>query len=139
MEPEKLADEADALLARGLAAIKLRLGYPTLHGDLAALRTVRRRVPDHVLVMVDYNQALTPAEAILRGRVLQGEGVAWLEEPIRHDDYRGAAAVARALEVPIQIGENFNGPEAMAQALADSACDYVMPDVARIGGVTGWI
>jgi mandelate racemase len=87
--------------------------------------------------MVDYNQALTRAEGILRGRALQGEGVLWLEEPIRHDDYRGNAAIARATEVPLQIGENFNGPEAMTQALAEEACDYVMPDAARIGGVTG--
>jgi mandelate racemase len=40
---------------------------------------------------------------------------------------------------PIQIGENFMGPEQMAQALAAGACDYVMPDAQRIGGVTGWM
>jgi mandelate racemase len=76
---------------------------------------------------------------VLRGRALEGEGVAWLEEPIRHDDYAGNATVARALAVPVQIGENFNGPEAMIEALAARACDYVMPDAARIGGVSGWI
>jgi mandelate racemase len=27
----------------------------------------------------------------------------------------------------------------MAQALAAGACDYVMPDAERIGGVTGWL
>ena len=79
------------------------------------------------------------AEALRRGRALEGEGVAWLEEPIRHDDYAGNATVARALAVPVQIGENFNGPEAMIEALAARACDYVMPDVSRIGGVSGWI
>jgi mandelate racemase len=31
------------------------------------------------------------------------------------------------------------GPEQMAQALAAGACDYVMPDAERIGGVTGWM
>ena len=31
------------------------------------------------------------------------------------------------------------GPEQMAQALAAGACDYVMPDLERIGGVTGWM
>ena len=41
--------------------------------------------------------------------------------------------------MPLQIGENFNGPEAMVEALAAHACDYVMPDVGRIGGVTGWM
>jgi mandelate racemase len=65
--------------------------------------------------------------------------VTWLEEPIRHDDYAGNAIIARDLDLPLQIGENFDGPEAMAAALAAGACDYVMPDLARIGGVTGWI
>jgi mandelate racemase len=139
MNREKLMDETEALIAKGLRAVKLRLGYPSLGDDVAAVRAVRGRIPDNVPLMVDYNQALTRAEGILRGRALQGEGVAWLEEPIRHDDYRGNAAIARATEVPLQIGENFNGPEAMTQALAEEACDYVMPDAARIGGVTGWM
>lgn len=139
MATDRLAEEAEALIAGGLGAIKLRLGYPTLAEDLAALATVRRCLPDDIGIMVDYNQALTPAEAMLRGRALQGEGILWLEEPIRHDDYRGNAAIARALDVPLQIGENFNGPEAMMQALAAEACDYVMPDVSRIGGVSGWM
>jgi len=38
----------------------------------------------------------------------------------------------------VQIGENFAGAPAMAAALAVNACDYVMPDLERIGGVTGW-
>jgi mandelate racemase len=139
MAPDKLADEAGALLAKGLRALKLRLGHSTLAQDLEALRAVRKAIPDDVPVMVDYNQALTPAEAVRRGRALQAEGIEWLEEPIRHDDYRGCAHVARELDVPVQIGENFNGPEAMAEALAAQACDDVMPDVGRIGGVTGWM
>jgi mandelate racemase len=89
--------------------------------------------------MVDYNQALTRAEAISRGLALQDERILWLEEPIRHDDYEGNAVLARTLHVPVQIGENFNGPEAMLEAVLRQACDYVMPDLARIGGVTGWM
>ncbi|HSS70814.1 MAG TPA: enolase C-terminal domain-like protein [Casimicrobiaceae bacterium] len=139
MPPDKLAREAETLLAKGMRAIKLRLGYPALEEDLAALRTVRERIPPEMLVMVDYNQALTTEEAIRRGLALQAEGIAWLEEPIRHDDYRGNAEIARTLDVPLQIGENFNGPEAMVEALAANACDYVMPDAGRIGGVTGWM
>jgi L-alanine-DL-glutamate epimerase-like enolase superfamily enzyme len=50
----------------------------------------------------------------------------------------GNATVARALAGPVQIGENFNGPQAMIDALAARACDYVMPDASRIG-VSGWI
>jgi mandelate racemase len=137
--PERLADEAAALVAGGAAALKLRLGHPDLAGDLRALSALRGRVGEGVPVMVDYNQALAPAEALRRGRALDREGIVWLEEPLRHDDYRAAAALARSLDVPVQIGENFNGPEAMAEALAAGACDLAMPDVCRIGGVTGWM
>jgi mandelate racemase len=139
MDPEDLADEAETLLTSGLKAVKLRLGYASLADDLRALRAVRGRMPSDALVMVDYNQALTTTEAVRRGLALQEEGIFWLEEPIRHDDYRGSAEIARALDVPVQIGENFNGPEAMIDAISMHACDYVMPDVNRIGGVTGWM
>lgn len=139
MSPEAAADEAEKLLAGGFRSVKLRLGHPTLKEDLAVIRAVRKRLPDAIELPVDYNQALTVTETIRRGRALESEGISWLEEPIRHDDYTGNAGIARALAVPVQIGENFNGPEAMMEALIAGACDYVMPDVARIGGVSGWI
>jgi mandelate racemase len=138
MAPEAAADEAEKLLARGFRAVKLRLGHPTLQADVAALRAVRRRLPEGVALMVDFNQALSVAEALRRGRVIDAEGLLWIEEPIRHDDYRGCAELARELATPVQIGENFSLPEQMAVALAAGACDCVMPDLERIGGVTGW-
>jgi mandelate racemase len=137
--PSALADEAEKLLAKGLKALKLRLGHASLAEDLAALDAVRRRIGPAISIMVDYNQALTPAEALTRGRALDDHDILWLEEPIAHDDYRGYARLARELRTPIQIGENFNGPAGLGQALAAEACDYVMLDVARIGGVTGWM
>jgi mandelate racemase len=139
MAPGEVADEAEKLLARGFRAVKLRLGYPTLAEDLAALRAVKKRIGSEIAVMVDYNQALSLAQALERGRALDQEGIYWLEEPIRHDDYAGNATLVRELETPIQIGENFSESSAMAVALAAGAADYVMPDLERIGGVTGWL
>jgi len=133
-----LADEAERLLVGGFRGIKLRLGYPTVQADIAAVRAVRKRVGDRVDLMVDYNQALSVDEALVRGDALDSENIYWLEEPIRHDDYEGAAQLARKLRVPIQIGENFSLPAAMVAALERQAADYVMPDLDRIGGVTGW-
>ena len=138
MSPERLADEAEKLTANGFRAVKLRLGYGRLGEDLAALDAVKKRIGSEVAVMVDYNQALTVAQALERGRALDEQGIFWLEEPIRHDNYAGNALLARELKTPIQIGENFAGARAMATALAAGAADYVMPDLERIGGVTGW-
>ena len=139
MSPGRLADEAEKLLAGGFRAVKLRLGYPTLKEDLIALHAVKKRLGGEIAVMVDYNQALSLAQALERGRALDQEGIYWLEEPIRHDDYAGNATLVRELKTPIQIGENFSESDAMAAALAAGAADYVMPDLERIGGVTGWL
>jgi len=138
MVPGDVADEAEKLLVGGFRAVKLRLGYPTLREDLAAVRAVRGRIGDAIALMVDYNQALSVAEALERGRALDDENVFWIEEPIRHDDYAGCASLARALKTPVQIGENFSLATSMEAALAAGAADYVMPDLERIGGVTGW-
>jgi mandelate racemase len=139
MSPEACADEAEQLLDGGFRGIKLRLGYPTLEGDLAAIRAVRKRVPSDIAIMTDYNQALSVNEALNRGRALDAEGLAWIEEPIRHDDYAGCAAIASALATPIQIGENFIGVHAMESALAANSAALMMPDLCRMGGVSGWL
>src|SRR5262249_1447173 len=89
-------------------------------------------------LMADYNQALSLEEALDRCGALDGEGLAWIEEPIRHDDYAGCAKLAEVVSTSIQIGENFSGPNAMAAALAAGSSDYMMLDAFRIGGVSGW-
>jgi mandelate racemase len=134
-----LAAEAEKLLAAGnFRAVKLRLGYASLAADIAAVHAVRKRIGADVALMVDYNQALALDDALERGRALDAEDIYWLEEPIRHDDYAGCARLVRELKTPLQIGENFSLPAGMAAALEQAKPKYVMPDLERIGGVTGW-
>lgn len=135
-----LARQVKQLVDEGFDAVKLRLGRSEARDDMDALCTVKNAIGDKLTLMVDFNQGLTVAEAIRRGHLIDAEGgVHWIEEPMRADDFAGCAKVAQAVRTPIQIGENFMGPEHMAQALAAGACDYVMPDLERIGGVTGWM
>ncbi|MBC7171347.1 MAG: mandelate racemase, partial [Polyangiaceae bacterium] len=121
--------EAAELVEEGFSAVKLRLGRRDAREDLEVLRAVRKAVGPDVRLMVDFNQGLSVAEALKRGRMIDAEGgVEWIEEPIRADDFAGCARLARELTTPIQIGENFMGPEQAAQAIAAGACDFVMPD-----------
>ncbi len=139
-EPEALADEAEALLAEGgFRALKVRVGRDDFAGDLAAVRAVKTRVGDDVTLFCDFNQSLSLHEALLRCRALDDEGLAWIEEPIRHDRYEACAQIAAEVETPIQIGENLHGPLDLQKAIAAEAADLYMPDVQRIGGVTGWM
>jgi mandelate racemase len=139
-EPGAVAAEAVGLRDQGgFTGLKLRLGRERAGEDLVALRAVRDAVGPEVDLMVDFNQGLDLAEAMARCRALDGEGLAWIEEPLVYDDLDGHARLAADLRTPIQIGENFYGPRDLAGALRAKACDYVMPDFMRIGGVTGWM
>ena len=135
----EIGAEAPRLAAEGLAAIKIRLGRPSLDEDLAALRAARRSLTDDVRLMADFNQSLTVREAIARGRALDDEGLTWIEEPVRADDFAGCAAVATAVRTPVQLGENFAGPLEMHAAARAGAADLLMADAQQIGGVTGWL
>ena len=137
---KNLEKEAVELVEEGFGAVKLRLGRAEARDDLDALRAVKKAIGPQVTLMVDFNQGLSVAEAIRRGHMLDEEGgVYWIEEPVRADDFSGCSQVRKEVRTPIQIGENFMGPEQMAQAIAAGASDYVMPDAERIGGVTGWM
>jgi mandelate racemase len=123
----------------GFTGLKIKIGWPTLADDLAVVRATRRALPATCALMVDFNQSLDVVEAIRRGRALDSEGVHWIEEPVRCDDFVAAARVAEAVDTPIQIGENFAGIHDMQLAFSAAASDLVMPDVQQIGGVSGWL
>ena len=137
---ETLADEASALVGEGgFTALKLRLGRERLDDDIAAIRVVRDAVGDDVKLMCDFNQGLSLGDALARCHGLDDQGLYWFEEPIAHGNIDGYAQLARELDTPVQLGENFYGPQSLSQAIQRKAGDYVMPDLMRIGGVSGWM
>ncbi|MGB8632605.1 MAG: enolase C-terminal domain-like protein [Xanthobacteraceae bacterium] len=116
-----------------------RKGRERVSDDLATLDAVRKVVGEEMHLMVDFNQGLDLAEALNRCHMIDDHGLAWIEEPIVYNNLDGYAKLAAELKTPLQIGENFYGPREMHNALQKKACDLVMPDFMRIGGVTGWM
>jgi mandelate racemase len=139
-QPDDVAAEALELRDEGgFTGLKLRLGRDRVADDLATLDAVRKAVGPDMHLMVDFNQGLSLAEALQRCHLIDDHGLAWIEEPIVYDNLDGCAQLAAELKTPLQIGENFYGPREMHKALQRKACDLVMPDFMRIGGVTGWL
>jgi len=137
---ETLETETAALVAEGgFAALKLRLGRAAVTDDLAAIAAVREAAGADVKLMCDFNQGLSLGDALVRCHALDDQGLYWFEEPITYDNIPGYAQLARELETPVQLGENFYGPRMLYQAVLAGAGDYMMPDLMRIGGVSGWL
>jgi mandelate racemase len=82
-------DVAERWAQAGFTGVKAKIGYPTVEEDVAVIRAIRKATGDDMAIMVDYNQCLTPTEAIARMRVLDDEGLAWVEEPTLAHDYAG--------------------------------------------------
>ncbi|MEP6609114.1 MAG: enolase C-terminal domain-like protein, partial [Burkholderiaceae bacterium] len=55
---------------RGFKGVKAKIGYPSVAEDVAVIRAMRAAAGPEMAIMVDYNQCLTPTEAVQRMRVL---------------------------------------------------------------------
>ena len=135
-----VAQDAEAFAAAGFRAMKFRVGRADPAVDLAMGRLVRREVGDAITLYADANQGLSVPGAITLGRALAEEvGIAWLEEPVAADDLAGHAEIAAALPVPIASGENRYRVGGLAALLEAGGAGVLMPDMQRVGGVSGWL
>ncbi|MGT2492855.1 enolase C-terminal domain-like protein [Cupriavidus basilensis] len=106
---------------------------------LRAVRAARALIGTDAKLMVDYNQSLSVPESIRRGEALDEEGIEWIEEPTRYDDFAGHAKIAAAVRTPIQLGENLYGPREVLRSIQQASSDLMMLDLMKIGGVSGWL
>ncbi len=122
------ADERDQRrsLEQGFRGIKIKGG----DGDAAN---------DELALMLDFNQSLDPAEAARRIARLAPYDLTWIEEPVPQENLSGHAKVRASSPIPIQAGENWWFPRGFAEAIAAKASDFIMPDLMKVGGVTGWL
>ena len=139
-EGEKGSAEQAAFWAKkGFKGVKAKIGYPTVQEDIQVIRAMRSAVGDQVAIMVDYNQSLSPIEAIERIQQMDDEGLTWIEEPTLSHDFIGHAQIAEQSKTMIQCGENWWGILDTQHAIDANASDFIMLDVMKIGGVTGWM
>ncbi len=140
IEIDKLAKEAEYLRNEGdFKALKLRLGRATYKKDMEAFKEVQRGAGDDVIIMSDYNQCFTTKDALRRCYELDELGFYWFEEPIQFNLIDDLVKICGNIKTPITIGENFHGPKDVLDALTKNACDMIMPDIMRIGGISGWL
>jgi mandelate racemase len=138
MYRDSVVEEVRALAGMGFDAYKVKIGHGDIKTDLRIINALRDVIGEAELA-VDYNQSLSVTGALERVRVLDEEGLYWIEEPTRADDFAGHARITSEARTPICIGENWWGPHDVHKSIEQVACDYGMPDAMKIGGVTGWM
>ncbi len=138
IDPVKDLALLENTLEQGFNAVKIKVGAGDLQLDIDTLAAVRNVIGNDLRLMIDYNQSLTVPEAIRRINRLAEFDLEWVEEPVPAEDLAGHAQVRSNCNVAIQTGENWWFPEDASRAIAAGASDYAMPDLMKIGGITGW-
>ncbi len=126
-------------LEQGFRGIKIKGGDGDAANDERVVKGVRALLGPDIALMIDFNQSLDPAEARRRIARLAPYDLTWVEEPVPQENLAGHAAVRAASPIPIQAGENWWFPRGFAEAITAGASDFIMPDLMKVGGVTGWL
>jgi mandelate racemase len=121
----RTAGDAEARAAEGFGALKVK------SADAGVIQRVRDL---GVGVMVDLNQQPHADLAWL-----DAQGLIWIEEPLPAHDVMAYAELTADTKTPIQAGESWWSAQEAELSVESRATDLVMPDLARIGGVTGFL
>lgn len=126
-------------LEQGFRGIKIKGGDGDAANDERMVKGVRKLLGPDIALMIDFNQSLDPAEARRRIERIAPYDLTWVEEPVLQENLLGHAEVREHSPIPIQAGENWWFPRGFAEAIAADASDFIMPDLMKCGGVTGWL
>ncbi|MCC6176984.1 MAG: mandelate racemase/muconate lactonizing enzyme family protein [Chloroflexi bacterium] len=129
--------EARGYVQAGYQAMKMKVGGLTPEEDVHEVTGIRAAIGSDVLLMCDANGAYDSRTAIKIGRALEGEGVAWFEEPVQRGDLEGYLQVKQALDLPITGGEHVGSLDGFREYVSRRAVDILQPDIANCGGLSG--
>jgi galactonate dehydratase len=142
-----LAEAADAV-ADGFTAIKVD---PFVEGDdgyhlqtsatrirkaVELVEAMRDLIGPDVDLGVECHRKLTAAEAVQFADQLERSNIYVLEDPLPPDSMGEQLRVARAIRVPLALGERHDSIYEFEDLLEGGAPDFLRPDVGHIGGLT---
>ncbi len=132
---DEIVKEAEAFLAKGCKAYKLKIGFPEVQKNTERVRDVRKALGDDIRLMVDVNQRWDVGMAVRVGRALEDYDLTWLEEPVLADNIAQCAEVARSVPMPVATGENEYTRYGFRDLIEARAASFLQPDVQRAGGI----
>ena len=131
----------------GFPALKVRFGRPKLDDDLAVVKAIRDDLGSSLELMVDCNQGWrmpwdiaapwTVDHATDVAKVLEDNGVYWMEEPLHRGDYNGMTELHNRVKIRIAGGELTREPYEFRELLQRGCFDVFQPDVVCTQGITG--
>lgn len=144
---DRMAEEIAAHTATGLHGAKVgfgkagnaHLGFDEAR-DLEFVDKVQTAMGPGKDLMIDLGvkNFWDVPTAIRRARAFEERGVAWLEEPLGHDDPEGYAALRAASGIRIAYGEREWNAAGVQRIVNTGTVDVIGLDPGRVEGITGF-
>ncbi|WP_337245143.1 dipeptide epimerase [Luteimonas sp. gir] len=137
---DTMVADAQAALARGFRALKVKVGQDTAL-DLERIRAVHAAVDGRATLRLDANQGWSPKQAVQTMRRLEDAGIQpeLLEQPVPAHDLQGLKFVTDRVAVPVMADESVFGPAELIELIRMRAADIVNIKLMKTGGLSNAI
>ena len=136
---EELVQEALSYREAGYKRFKMKLGKKDWRQDISRVRKVQEACGPDFEVMVDVNQGWDRKKSLRMAPLIAELGVTHFEEPIAAEDYEGQRYLREHTTLDVVAGEKLCGIHETSELLMRQCVDKMNPDLARCGGVTGYM
>lgn len=132
--PSNAAQVAEKAVARGLKAVKVKVGLEVTE-DIKRVEAVRQALGENFPIGVDANAGWSESETVEAIPHLERLGVNVIEEPLRRRDFRGCARLRQRTRIPIMLDESVFTPYDALDAIRQDACDIISIYPGKNGGI----
>ena len=132
--PERMADDALRIQAKGAEAIKVKLGT-NFQDDIDRVEAIRKAIGHETPIRTDANQGwdVVTASAVLRA--LGNHNVQYCEQPIKRHDITGLRHLRQQSPVPIMADESLFDSVDAIRLVREDAVDYFNIKLSKSGGI----
>lgn len=140
-DPAFFAEAAAKMVGKGYTALKFdpfggayqQIAPESEQLAVDIVRAAREAVGPHIDLLIEAHERFTVTNAIRIGKRLEEFHPFWIETPVRTYDIRANIEVARAIRIPVVLGEAFGRLRDFADLLSHRVIDIVQPEPMALG------
>lgn len=134
-QPENNAEDVVHFKRQGYASVMVKVGSLSIEEDAQRIYAIRDAVGSEFPLVVDANQGWDPITAIRFCRLIEGQNIAFLEQPVPAWDIEGLCKVKQHTTIPISADESLFTINDAIRLIKHGAVDFFSIKVAKNGGI----
>jgi muconate cycloisomerase len=134
-DAEKDIAEIQWLMDQGFFVFKIKTGVLPFVEEVRRIEAIRRFLPAHTDMRIDFNQGLKRELALKTCRALEPFQPTFMEQPVRGHDLDGMAEIAAAIDTPIMADESVFSMHQALEVVKRRAADIISIKLMKPGGI----